>query len=300
MWLDRLLSRSPLQALSRRCRGTSLPVLAYHDIEDSGTFEEQIQYLTREMVPLSVEALVTAIEHGTRLPEHAVLITFDDGYRSVVEKAMPILMQYQVPAVVFVVTGLLDSDLPFWWEEAEWLLKQGATSGQPHTPDAHLSIGQLKAMPDQTRIAVLAQWRQAVGGKRFSQPQLRADELAILESAGITIGNHTHTHPCLNRCDSRKIRQEIRTSHDRLASLLGHPPIAFAYPNGDWEDGAEQTLVELGYQVGFMFDHRVSPLPPKNPLRISRLRVSTSTGMERFKLIVSGVHPAVHHAIGRR
>ncbi|MCC6457177.1 MAG: polysaccharide deacetylase family protein [Caldilineaceae bacterium] len=300
MWVNTALSRSPLQALFHQYHRQSLAVLAYHDIDSPEGFEQQIQYMTREMHPVSLETVIGAIEDHAELPRHAVLVTFDDGYRSVIDQAMPILGQYQVPALLFVITELLDTDLPFWWDEVAWLVQQGATLPDSERLNAHMTIQQMKRLPDQARRRMRAQLRQAAGCKQFSQPQLRADELSVLESAGITIGNHTHTHPCMNRCDSDTIRQEIRAAHNLLASNLGHSPVAFAYPNGDWDGRAEQTLIELGYQVGFMFDHRLSAMPPQNSLCISRLRVSSRTSMERFKLIVSGVHPAIHHAIGRR
>ena len=78
----------------------------------------------------------------------------------------------------------------------------------------------------------------------------------------------------------------------------GHPPATFAYPNGDWDARAERLLATLGYATAFLFDHRVSPRRPDHRLRISRVRVNSDTGLDRFAAIVSGLHPAVHHVRG--
>jgi hypothetical protein len=51
--------------------------------------------------------------------------------------------------------------------------------------------------------------------------------------------------------------------------------------------------------VAFLFDHRVNPATPGHPLRISRVRVNDHTSLDRFAVIVSGLHPALHHARGR-
>jgi peptidoglycan/xylan/chitin deacetylase (PgdA/CDA1 family) len=83
-----------------------------------------------------------------------------------------------------------------------------------------------------------------------------------------------------------------------LTAVLGHAPRAFAYPNGNFDARAEQVLKEQAYQVAFLFDHRLTPTILADPLRISRLRVSTTTSLDRFAAIVSGLHPAVHHAQG--
>ena len=55
---------------------------------------------------------------GVSLPERAVLITFDDGYRDNLENALPILQRHGYPAVLFAPIGFLDDDRPLPHEEA--------------------------------------------------------------------------------------------------------------------------------------------------------------------------------------
>ena len=38
---------------------------------------------------------------------------------------------------------------------------------------------------------------------------------------------------------------------------------------------------------------------PGHPLRLSRVRVNSDTSLDRFAIILSGLHPALHHARGR-
>jgi peptidoglycan/xylan/chitin deacetylase (PgdA/CDA1 family) len=119
-----------------------------------------------------------------------------------------------------------------------------------------------------------------------------------LEAGGIEIGNHTMTHPCLDRCDDDTVDRQVRGAHEFLRNALGRAPRAFAYLNGNWDVRAHRVLAAEGYQAGFLFDHRLSALMPPDALRISRLRVGTQTGLDRFAAIVSGLHPAVHRARG--
>ena len=114
------------------------------------------------------------------------------------------------------------------------------------------------------------------------------------------VENHSLTHPLLDRCDDDDVRAEVLAAHERLAAVLGREPRSFAYPNGNWDVRAERVLQELGYPTGFLFDHRLGPRLPDHPLRISRLRVATSTPPDRFETILSGLHPAVHALRGRR
>lgn len=115
----------------------------------------------------------------------------------------------------------------------------------------------------------------------------------------MAVGNHTMTHPCLPRCRDDKAAEEVERAHRQLTKAIGHPPRSFAYPNGDWDERVERLLAEVGYEAAFLFDHRHNPAMPRHPLRISRLRVNSTTKLDRFATIVSGLHPALHHARGR-
>jgi peptidoglycan/xylan/chitin deacetylase (PgdA/CDA1 family) len=319
--IDRVMRWSPMQPAFRRRAAGRLTVLAYHGVADPASFRRQLGYLARTMRPVSLDDVAVAGRRG--LPQRAVLITFDDGHRSVLEQGVPRLRALGLPAVVFVVAGLLDGDQPPWWQEVEELLGHGGhagadAGGQPGADagghagadagghagaDAGRSaaalIATLKTVPDRERLAVIAELRRTAARPAAPAPQLRSAELPLLESAGVAVGNHTQTHPCLPRCGDEQVAAEIRLAHRRLRAALGHDPTAFAYPNGDWDARAERVLTADGYTAGFLFDHRTSPPTPSHPLRISRVRVNSDASGDRFALLLSGLHPALHSVLGR-
>ncbi|MEG8037916.1 polysaccharide deacetylase family protein [Sphingomonas sp. LR60] len=94
-----------------------MPVLMYHSVAagDAGAlarwrvapdaFEEQLRLLRRHgCYALSVEALGWYHARGEAVPGRPVVITFDDGFRDLVETAWPILYRNAMIADVFVVT----------------------------------------------------------------------------------------------------------------------------------------------------------------------------------------------------
>jgi peptidoglycan/xylan/chitin deacetylase (PgdA/CDA1 family) len=298
-WLNRALSRSPVQPLFRWRAQSCLSVLAYHGIHNPQRFEQHLDYLVKYMHPVSLNEVVEAMNNRYILPKHAVLVTFDDGERSIYEVGLPMLRERAIPAAVFVVAGLLDTETPLWWTEVELLLRNGGIIPEYSQLPLHKIIRILKQVDDIKRLEVIEKLRQTAISPLGCIPQLRRHELATLESAGISVGNHTLTHPCLNRCSNEKIVHEIYQAHDRLTSDLGHAPCAFAYPNGDADNRASKVLADLGYSLAFLFDHRHSPINPVDRYRISRLRVDSDTPLDRFRIILSGLHPAIHHALGR-
>ena len=138
------------------------------------------------------------------------------------------------------------------------------------------------------------------GADPVRQRQLTVDDLGDLRDAGVTIGSHTASHPCLDRCDEETVRHEIDRAHHRLTEVLGSAPTTFAYPNGNLDLRAEARLRELGYASVFLFDHRVQATAGADAMRLSRLRVDAADDIDTFRLLASGAHSWVHHTVLRR
>ena len=100
----------------------TLRVLMYHkvnDIPDNPTtvpvahFDDQLAQLGE--LGYQVVDLDAVLDHytlGTPLPDRAVLITFDDGYRDTLENAMPVLQKYGYGAVIFVPVAYMEDATP--------------------------------------------------------------------------------------------------------------------------------------------------------------------------------------------
>jgi peptidoglycan/xylan/chitin deacetylase (PgdA/CDA1 family) len=101
---------------------TTLRVLMYHKVNDIpdnpttvpvGRFDEQLaQVKELGYTVVGLDAVLDYYALGTPLPEKAVLITFDDGYRDTLENAMPVLQKYGFPAVIFVPVAYMDDETP--------------------------------------------------------------------------------------------------------------------------------------------------------------------------------------------
>lgn len=288
---DAILVRSPLQGAMERRASNRLRVLAYHGVDDPSQFERHMAYLGSRTRPVAMEGLLRHAE-GAPLHPGAVLVTFDDGRRSVLEHALPALERRGIPAIVFVIAGHLSGGVPFWWDELEWLVSRGGRSSLD-CGGAQALKARLKQLPDERRLEVLEELRSSVPERSPPVPQLTDEDLRRLVRGGVAVGNHTLTHPVLPRCSLQKAREEIIRAHERLTAALGTPPLAFAYPYGAVDERIVPLLQELGYKLVFAFDHRLNPRPLQ-PMHVSRLRVDSSTTLPRLKVTLSGLHPAIH------
>lgn len=289
-----------MQALYGKMSAPRLRVLAYHGVDDPSSFAAHVRFIRESMVPVSLDEVEAAWDGRRALPPKAALVTFDDGHRSVLEQGLPILRRFGVPAVAFVVPGVIGSCQPYWWDEVVDLLRAGGRlPAFPHENNPDTVVRRLKTVPDRQRMGALDHLRATVGGSGSRAAQLDWPELAELELGEVRVENHSLTHPCLDLCDDEKIVAEIDRSHQLLADALGREPRAFAYPNGSWDPRVRNGLADRGYRLAFLFDHRLADRPETDRLTISRLRVDSTASLHRFQTIVSGLLPALHHARGR-
>ncbi|MGZ6792817.1 MAG: polysaccharide deacetylase family protein, partial [Mycobacteriales bacterium] len=93
-----------------------MSVLCYHAVEpgwrsplavDPADFAEQCAWLARHREVVTLEDAVALLDERGRLPRGVCALTFDDGFASVLEHALPVLQQYRLPATVFLVAQTL-------------------------------------------------------------------------------------------------------------------------------------------------------------------------------------------------
>ena len=131
-------------------RRVSLPILLYHYVEpwpagasivrrnltvQPHDFAAQMAYLHQQgYVTVSLYDLMQALALGSPLPNRAVVLTFDDGYRTLMDYAAPALQPYGYTGTVFVITQLMDENFSQYltWPQAEALYAAGWKI-EPHT-----------------------------------------------------------------------------------------------------------------------------------------------------------------------
>lgn len=123
----------------------SVPVLVYHrfgpTVADSMTtttpvFAAQLAFIRQHgyrVIPLQV--LVDYLRgEGPPPPPRSLVITADDGHRSVYEVMLPLLREYQYPVTLFVYpSAISNASYAMTWDQLRELLGTGLVSVQSHT-----------------------------------------------------------------------------------------------------------------------------------------------------------------------
>ena len=93
-------------------------------------FERHINYLQlNDFHVMPLETVISNMRNGISLPDKTAVITFDDGYTSVYETALPRLKSVDWPFTVFVTSGLVGSNdrLYATWDQIREMANNGAT-----------------------------------------------------------------------------------------------------------------------------------------------------------------------------
>jgi peptidoglycan/xylan/chitin deacetylase (PgdA/CDA1 family) len=248
----------------RRNDRESTPFKALHVTRQ--TFERHCRLLSETCNPISLDDLRAARAGVRALPPRPVLVTFDDGYRGVLDHALPALERYEVPAVVFVCAGPVFSGSCFWFDIL-WRL-----SGEAAVLEA--------------RRAAYSEWQALIAGVETSAPEfethrpLTLTELeALAASPLIEIGGHTMTHPTLALTPIDDQYREIVECRRVLQEALTRPIDAFAYPYGsvgkDYTAATAAVVRQAGFGLAFTTEDAFATLDD-DPFQIPRFMMLDS------------------------
>lgn len=194
---------------------TDVLVLCYHALSPDWPaalsttperFEQQLAWLVveRGYRGVTFEQAVTERAAGK-----TVAVTFDDGYRSVLELAKPIMDRLGLPGSIYVPTDWPGRGPMAWDGIEQWL-------GGPH---------------------------------EHEMTCLGWDELRAMAADGWEVGSHTCSHPHLTQLEDTALRDELARSKAACEEGLAAPCRSIAYPYGDVDPRVAGAAREAGYEV---------------------------------------------------
>lgn len=165
-------------------------------------------------------------EPGAR---RALVVTFDDAYRSVLESALPVLDRLRVPGTVFAPTDFIGEEGPMRWP----------------------GIDQWVGGPHEAELAPMS-WTQ----------------LGTLLERGWEVGSHTCSHPHLTEEDDDALAVELRASKELCEAQLGGECASLAYPYGDHDARVVAATRAAGYRFAATLPTRLDAGGPLEVPRV--------------------------------
>lgn len=224
-------------------------VLSYHEISEPGQalaadyavapamLAAQLDWLKRNGYRFVSLDDVLADRAGKRpLPDKAVLLTFDDGYRSVYTQAFPLLKQYRAPALIALV--------------GSWLEEQGSVDfdGRAIPRRDLLSWNEIRAMRDSGLVEV-ASHSYALHRGINANPQGNQEPAATAREYLPAQGRYEDEKTYAGR-----VLADLRRNSALIRRELGRAPRAMVWPYGAHNAVARAMAAKAGMAVTFNLD----------------------------------------------
>ena len=280
-----------------------------------GQFEALLDMIRRNYQPVSLADAVQQIRAGREFKPGTVAITFDDGYLDVYQHAYPLLKAYDIPATLFITTGVIGNDCKYlWWDEVDyfcrtcgWMMPEldesfsaglrAATRLMAHlsdtrTADIEVSIrATLLGISVEERNRFIERLRASVPVDVVRPPLMLSWDHVKEMSGVIEISNHTVSHRLLGEVNAQEIQQEISASKKRIEQVTGSECRGLAYPGGVYTpevvDIARKCGVEYAVTTRFSNNSHESDLLMLDRKDVGYLYVDNKINPAYFKVVMS-------------
>ncbi len=256
--------------------------------------------------------LVSLDEMHRRLRErdfsrHFICLTFDDGYRDVLQFAYPILKEAGAPFAVYVATSFPDRLGDLWWLALEAVIARNNSIGLM-IDGRNRTFGCATAAEKRALYDALYWWLRA----RPTEAEMRGvirnlaacysvdvaafckdlcmswEELAQLAADPlVTIGAHTVNHPMLAKLPEKTVRAEMDLSRSVIEAALAVRPAHLSFPVGDRSSAGPREFAiaaELGFKTAVTT--RPGVLFPAHREQLTALpRISLNGEFQRLRYV---------------
>ena len=253
-----------LVLLAAPARAQRFVSIAFHDIADTreemttdavttGTLVAFLDWLRGSgWTPVSLDDIEAARTGRRPLPDRAILLTFDDAYRSAYTRLFPLLLAYRFPVVIAVVGAWMeagpdgmvrygDALVPrsrfLSWAEAREMQASGLVEFASHSHGLH---GAVLGNPQGNMLPSAAAWRyDPATGSYETDAALRA-----------------------------RVRADLDRSRALMRRELGRVPRALVWPFGRYSGPALDAAREAGFRFAVTLDPE--PADAARPMAIPR------------------------------
>jgi peptidoglycan/xylan/chitin deacetylase (PgdA/CDA1 family) len=177
-----------------------------------------------------------------------ILLTFDDGYYNNI-RALPILEEFDAPAIFFISTSHVKEQKAFWWDvvyREYW--KRPKQASEMNRVVAAYKLLKTHEVEAHLKNAYGNNALRPVGDldRPFSSSELRQ----FAKHKCVFLGNHTMDHAILSNYSHAEIYEQIDGAQEDLEEITGQVPAIIAYPSGKASTETQQIARDAGLILG--------------------------------------------------
>jgi len=234
-------------------------------------FEKQIRYLSKKNYKfISLSHLASNFKRLKNSKQKYIILTFDDGFKNVIENAYPVMKKYNAKGSLYIVSDLIGKDKLLWTDYIELLIRNTNNSkfnfvfnneiihyilnSEKQIQSACDDIKhKLRSLSNYERLSHLEQFKMPNNLSSFKYVPIEYivanwDELRILDRNVLEIGCHTKTHPNLdNLITEQEFYGELIESKLDIERNMGYRVNHLCYPAGVYNDRVIQYVKKFDY-----------------------------------------------------
>ncbi len=269
---------------------------------------------------ISLNKAVSVIESGP-ITGAPIVITFDDGWKSIGDFAAPLLSQYGMHSTLYVTTYYVERRADvfnvalyylFWKTKHTQLIVQKGHAAIDGTYDltkghaqvtarlidfssTHLTWQQRQEFLEQLAVSLGVDPIAAFAEGRFNVSTL--DDLRRLPALGMDIQLHTHRHRLPNNSFDAMVK-EISDNQQVLKTTTAEPLVHFCYPSGIYGNEHPDWLRACGVTSATTLEPGLNSVG-SNPFLLKRILDRDNWSDIEFEAAISGLRE-LPHALWRR
>ena len=283
----------------------------YPDIKglDIGLFRKQLEFFKDNFNVVHMEQVIEALKGDSKLPENALLLTFDDGYVDNFIFALPLLEEFGfqgsffIPGKTFTEHQLLDvnkihyilasADIKklvvdvkekmdyyrgaeYDYPSTEELWTQYATDERFDGKDTVFVKRILQTvLPEKLRNRISSDLFEKYVGVTEKQLAyelyMTPEQIRTLKNHGMFIGLHGYDHYWLGNLSPEQMRQDISRALEVMDEFINSREWVMNYPYGNFNDEVLSFIKEKGACIGLTTEVRVADLENDSVLELPRL-----------------------------
>ena len=280
---------------------------------DYPLFKKQIEFFEQNFSVVTMEQILEYTSNrgrgGTKLPENALLLTFDDGYIDHYTFALPVLKAHHmqgsffIPGKTFAEDVLLDVNKVHFVlasaREDELLKKlceqmdyyRGREFDFPSNEELWRQYGQANrfdtaetvfikrmlqtALPERLRGIISTNlFREFVGveEKKFARElYMNYDQIRMMKDAGMYIGLHGYDHYWLGNLPKEQMEADVKKALEVLDGIIDRDRWVMNYPYGSRNSETIDFIRSYGCRLGLTTEVRVADLDIDGAFELPRL-----------------------------
>lgn len=252
--------------------------LLFHDMEAADA-ERNFGYLKQHYNIIGLNDYLDAVRNGKRLPNKALVITFDDGHVSNYA-LLPIIKRMQIPITIFLCSSIVGTHRHFWFR---------------HSTEIKPQVETLKKNLNGQRLETLRQYGFAQE-QEYDEIQALSKEQIEEMTPWVNFQSHTCFHPILPQSDYTTAEKEIKDSKQQLEETFGLTINALSYPNGDYSERDIYLAQTAGYECGVTVDSGYNGIK-SNLFRLKRFSVNDAENTTELMVKASGCYALLKHRL---